>query len=59
VNDIIITDHRSYIININLERYYKAQLSTWDQINQRIIDLARRSYREQFCKIVEKQIDIF
>ena len=59
VNDIIITNHRSHIIDINLERYYDAQLSTWDQINWWIINPVWRSHREQFCKIVEKQIDIF
>ena len=32
-NDIIIMDHRAYIIDINFKRYFQAQLSIWDQIN--------------------------
>ena len=58
-NKIIITDHQSYVVDINFKRYFQAQLSYWDKINQRIIDPARRSHREGFCKIVEEQIDLF
>ena len=32
-NELIINDHQAYLIDINFERYFEAQLSAWDQIN--------------------------
>ena len=32
-NKIIITNHLSYMVDINFERYFQAQLSHWDKIN--------------------------
>jgi len=59
VNDIIITDYHTYLVDINFEKYFQAQLSSWDNINRRIIDSVCRSYRTEFCKIVEDQMEIF
>ena len=33
INTIIDTDHWSFIVNINLEKYFQEQISYWDTIN--------------------------
>ena len=32
-NEIIINNYQSYMVDINFERYFQAQLSHWDKIN--------------------------
>ena len=58
-NEVLLTDHRLYLIDINLERYFEINLSLWDQINRRIINSAHRSHREIFNKSIEEQLNTF
>jgi hypothetical protein len=32
-NEIIFSDHRAYIVDINIEDYFNDQMSSWDKIN--------------------------
>jgi len=34
INDIVILDYRSYIIDLNLQRYFDNTFSKWDAINK-------------------------
>ena len=53
-NEVLLTDYRSYLVDINLERYFETNLSPWDQINRRIVNLARRSHREISNELIEE-----
>ena len=55
--EITITDYRSFIIDINMERYFNYQLSIWDKIKKRKLNPARRSYRNKFVKMLEEQLN--
>ena len=56
-NKIIITDHRSYLIDFNFEEYFYEKFSDWDQINHRMLDPARRSHRNKFVEKLEEVLD--
>jgi len=49
-NDIVITNHRAYLIEVNLSKYFSKVFSKWDQINKIILDPSRRSHRQQFAE---------
>jgi predicted membrane-bound spermidine synthase len=49
-NDIVITDHRACVIEVNLSEYFSEIFSKWDQINKIILDPSRRSHRQQFAE---------
>ena len=53
-NEIVVSDYRVCIIDVNLEDYFNEQLSQWDEINRIMINLVRRSYREKFVDIIEE-----
>ena len=55
-NEIIITNHRAYIIDINLQEYFNKAFSRWDKIDERILNTSRRSYREWFIVEIEELI---
>ena len=57
VNEIINTDHRSCIFDINLEGYFNDQISELDNINKTLLDLNRILYREKFKEYVEEQLN--
>jgi len=56
-NDILYSDHRSYIIDVNLEEYFNDQFSSWNDSQQVIINPSRKSHREKFTNIIEEKID--
>ena len=39
--EILINNYRSYIIDLNLERYFNEQMSVWDTIDKQILDPVR------------------
>ena len=43
---------------MNLEGYFSEELSEQDKINKSILNLSRKSHREMFRELVEKQLDI-
>ena len=55
-NDIIFTDHRSYIVDINIEDYFNNQLSGWDEINRVMLNPSRRSHRIKFTQSLDEQL---
>ena len=53
-NDIVLSDYRGYIVDINFEVYFKEQLSQCGKINNVFLNPAGRSYCQQFMKELEK-----
>ena len=43
-NDIVFTDHRRYITDVNIEEYFGTQLSNYDKINHVVLNPSRRSH---------------
>ena len=58
-NEVIITNYRSYIIDINLEEYFQDQFTKWDEINKIILNLSRKSYHIKFVKYIEELIEAY
>jgi hypothetical protein len=58
-NDIVETDHRSYVIELALEDYFNEELSEWDKINKVMLNPARRSHRDKFVTELDKQLDLY
>jgi len=56
-NEIVNTNHRAYIIDINLEDYFNEEFSYWNAINHVILDPAKRSHRIKFLVELENQLD--
>ena len=56
-NEIVNTDHRAYIIDINLEDYFNEEFSYWNAINHIILDPAKRSHCVKFLEELENQLD--
>jgi len=57
INKILDTDHRGYIVDVNLIVYFDQEFSSWDQINKSLLDPGKRSYREKFEELIEKTLD--
>ena len=58
-NEIVISDYYTYIIDVNLNEYFKEYFSQWDKINKSPLNLSRRLHYKKFIEELEKQIDIF
>ena len=56
-NEIVSTDHRAYVADINLDEYFSDECSMWDNINHVTLDPARKSHRIKFIEEVETQLD--
>ena len=50
-------DHRSYLIDINLEQYFGEEFSGQDKINKRMIDTNKRTQREKFKEYTKELLD--
>ena len=57
-NEVILTNYRAFVIDINLESYFEDDTSTWDQINRCQLNLVCRSYKRKFTELLEKKLDI-
>ena len=55
---VIDTDHRSFLIDINLQQYFQEEFSKWDTINKCVINPNRRSYREKFKQFADEMLDM-
>ena len=53
-NEIITSNHRGYIIDMNLEDYFNKTLIIINKINHQILNLSRKSYKEKFNEKLEK-----
>ena len=56
-NEIVWSNHRAYIIDINLEDYFNKEMSSWDNINYVNLDPAKKSHRLTFLVELEEQLD--
>ena len=55
-DDIVETDHRACMIDINVEDYFKEEFNVWDDINHVMLNPAKRSHREVFVETTEEQL---
>ena len=54
--EILDTDHRRYIIDININGYFNKEFSNWNNINKLILDLGKYTHREKFGQLIDKNI---
>ena len=55
--EVVISDHRPHVIDVNLEEYFNECFSSWDQIDSVKLNPSRRSHKEKFCEALEEQLD--
>ena len=58
-NNIINTNHRSYVIDLNIEQYFEVEIGSYDKIDQWLLNLNKRSYRERFQEYIEGLLNKF
>lgn len=56
-NDIVETDHRACVIDVNVEDYFKDEFNEWDKTNHLMLNPAKRSHREVFVETIEEQLE--
>ena len=56
-NQFIETDHCSYVIDVNLELYFKLDHFDVDKVSSSQLNARRLSYREKFCKKIKEYIE--
>ena len=57
-NEVVTSDHRAYLLDVNVEEYFELELSFFNQINKRLLNPSRKSHRMIFCQAIEEQLDI-
>ena len=57
INEVVNTDHHSYLINTNLEMYFDKEFSGWDKINKRMLDLNKRTHQKKFKEFTNELLD--
>ena len=55
--EIIITDHRGFIVDLNIEEYFGARDSVFDRKNIDRLDLTRKTHGEYFVDRIESIVD--
>jgi len=58
-NEIAASDHRGYVIDIDLELYFQQEKNTFNIVNFEILNPLRRTYKEQFRNAIDEIIDTF
>ena len=58
-NEIVNTDHRHYVIDINLEECFQDEFSGWDKIERVILDPNKRTDRGKFNEFVDETLGFF
>ena len=58
-NNIAETEHRVYMIDVNAEDYFDAEVNMWDKINHVVLNLVKRLHREEFAETIEEQLEIY
>lgn len=56
-NEIVNSDHRACIADINIEDYFDDEFSYWNSINHVLLNPAKKSHREKFLEELEMQLD--
>jgi len=49
-NDIVMSDHRVYVMDLNVEEYFQDQFSSWDTINKVVLNPSRKVTEASFLK---------
>ena len=57
-NEIVNSDHRAYIVDVNVEEYFNDEFSQWNEINHVMLDPAKKSHRMKFIEELEYQLDL-
>jgi len=57
-NEIVNSDHRVYIVDINIEEYFEDEFSHWNTINHVILNPSKKSHRTKFIEELEAQLDL-
>jgi len=57
-NQIIESDHRGYLIDINLEQYFKINQFNVNKISSSQLNSRRLTHKEIFCKKVKEYIQV-
>ena len=55
-DDTVISDCRSYLLNLNIEEYFNDNFSLYNRINKEILNLSRKSHKAIYCKEIEHQL---
>ena len=50
-------DHRSYLIDTNLEQYFDKEFLGWNKINKEMINPNKRTHREKFKEYTKVLLD--
>ena len=58
-NKIFETDHRGYLVDVALDEYFELEFSRWDNVNEVMLNPARRSHREKFVEKLQDQLNIY
>ena len=56
-NEIVNTDHRAYVVDVNLEGYFEDEMSSWDDVNHTTLNPSKKSHRIKFVNELEDQLD--
>ena len=52
-NEVVPSDHRAYIVDLNAEEHFQNEMSEWQRINHVQLNPSRRSHRELFVEELE------
>ena len=58
-DEIVNSDHRGYLVNINIVNYFDNSNSIYDKINKISLNLEKRSYRKKFIDVIDHYIEMF
>ena len=58
-NDFVMSDYRSYLLDLNLEEYFEDHFSSWNGINKVVLNLSRKSHRATFCEELVNQLNVY
>jgi hypothetical protein len=53
-DEVILNDHRGYLVDIEIERYCQCKLNKFDRLNHTILDNTRKSHMERFSKKINE-----
>ena len=56
-NEIVNTDNRVCVIDINLEDYFNEEFSYWNAINHAVLDYAKKGYCAKCLKELKDKLD--
>ena len=58
-NKIMNSNYRWYLVDLNIVEYFRNSNSIYDDMNEIILNLSKRSHRKKFVKTIKHYIEIF